>query len=512
MDMTRPAPVPLVASHRQRLVIFCFLLTALFMATLDNQIVSTALPTIVGEFGELERFGWIGSAYLLASSSSMPIYGKLGDLFGRKYVMLAAIVLFTIGSLTCGLAWSMDSLIASRFLQGLGGGGIMVSIFSINADLFEPRERAKYQSYSSLVIMASGSLGPLLGGTMSELFGWRSIFLINLPIGIIAVTGISLLLPYRRPVRKPKIDYLGAVLLASTVGSVVVWADSVTLFGSLFAWQSVAVVAFGLICASLWVFVENRVPEPIVPLKLFRDSTFTLFLIVAFCTGSVAIGMAQYFALFLQTTTGLSPTTASFCFIATTSGIVIGSISTGRLISITGRYKPFTLIGLGLNIAALFIFSQLPVGTPIYFILGFMLMQGLAIGFGQQAPIIGVQNSAPREDVGAATGAVTLMRMAGASIAISIYGAIVAAGIRDVGTSIPGVADIGSLTPTMMLALPEASRLAVHALYTHAFAPVFMTGSVIAIAGFIAGCMLKPVRLPPAREIEKKPEPAAVSE
>jgi EmrB/QacA subfamily drug resistance transporter len=510
MDMTRPAHVPLVANHRQRLVIFCFLLTALFMATLDNQIVSTALPTIIGEFGELERFGWVGSAYLLASSTSMPIYGKLGDLFGRKYVMLAAIVIFTVGSLTCGLAWSMDSLIASRVLQGFGGGGIMVSIFSINADLFEPRERAKYQSYSSLVIMASGSLGPLLGGTMSELFGWRSIFLINLPVGIVAVTGISLLLPYRRPIRKPKIDYLGAVLLAGTVASIVVWADSVTLFGSLVAWQSMVVVAVGTLCAILWVIVEGKVPEPIVPLKLFRDSTFSLFLIVSFCTGAVAIGMANYFALFLQTTTGLSPTTASFCFVATTLGIVIGSISTGRLISITGRYKPFTLIGLSLNIVALFIFSQLPVGTSIYVILGFMLMQGLAIGFGQQAPIIGVQNSAPREDVGAATGAVTLMRMAGASIAISVYGAIVAAGIRGVGTSIPGVEDIGSLTPLMMLALPEPSRIAVHTLYTEAFTPVFLAGSAMALIGLIAALMLKPVRLPSALVAENKP--AAASE
>ncbi|KGD85924.1 MDR family MFS transporter [Rhizobium sp. YS-1r] len=508
MDMTRPAHVPLVTDRRQRLVIFCFLLTALFMATLDNQIVSTALPTIIGEFGELERFGWVGSAYLLATSATMPIYGKLGDLFGRKYVMLAAIVIFTVGSLTCGLAWSMDSLIASRLLQGMGGGGIMVSIFSINADLFEPRERARYQSYSSLVIMASGSLGPLLGGTMSEWFGWRSIFLINLPIGIVALTGISLLLPYRRPVRRPKIDYPGAILLAAVVASIVVWADSVTLFGSLLAWQSMLVVAFGVLCAISWVVVEGRVPEPIVPLKLFRDSTFSLFLVVSFCTGAVAIGMANYFALFLQTTTGLSPSVASFCFIATTTGIVIGSISTGRLISISGRYKPFTLIGLSLNVVALFIFSQLPAGTPVPFILGFMLMQGLAIGFGQQAPIIGVQNSAPREDVGAATGAVTLMRMAGASIAISIYGAIVAAGIRGVGTSIPGVEDIASLTPAMMLRLPEASRIAVHTLYTEAFVPVFMTGSAMALIGLLAACLLKPIRLPAAQVVEKKAGPA----
>ncbi|MFB9951467.1 MDR family MFS transporter [Rhizobium puerariae] len=510
MDMTRPAYVPLVTNHRQRLVIFCFLLTAMFMATLDNQIVSTALPTIIGEFGELERFGWVGSAYLLSSSTSMPIYGKLGDLFGRKYVMLAAIVIFTVGSLTCGLAWSMDSLIASRLLQGIGGGGIMVSIFSINADLFEPRERAKYQSYSSLVLMASGGLGPLMGGTMSELFGWRSIFLINLPIGIVALTGIAILLPYRRPVRKPKIDYLGAVLLTAVVASVVVWADSVTLFGSLGAWQSMLVVAVGAVCAILWVFVESRVPEPIVPLKLFRDSTFSLFLTVAFCTGAVAIGMANYFALFLQTTTGLSPSVASFFFIATTTGIVIGSVSTGRLISITGRYKPFSIIGLSLNVVALFLFSQLSAGTPVVVILAFMLLQGLAIGFGQQSPVIGVQNSAPREDVGAATGAVTLMRMAGASIAISIYGAIIAAGIRDVGTSIPGVGDIRSLTPNMMLELPEASRMAVHALYAGAFTPLFLTATAFAAAGLIAACLLKPVRLPPAQMAEKKP--AAVSE
>lgn len=505
MDMTRPAPEPLVTSHRQRLVIFSFLLTALFMATLDNQIVSTALPTIIGEFGELERFGWVGSAFLLTTSATMPIYGKLGDLFGRKYIMLAAIAIFILGSLTCALAWSMDSLIAARALQGIGGGGIMVSIFSINADLFEPRERARYQSYSSLVIMASGSLGPLLGGTMSELFGWRSIFLINLPVGIVAFVGIWFLLPYRRPVRKPKIDYLGAVLLACAVASVVVWADSVSLFGSLVAWQSWLVVALGVACGTTWVFVERRVPEPIVPLKLFRDSTFSLFLIVAFSTGAVAIGMVNYFALFLQTTTGLSPSMAGLLFIATTTGIMIGSLSAGRLISITGRYKPFSIIGLVLNACSLFIFSQLPPGTPLHFIVGCMFIQGLAIGFGQQAPIIGVQNSAPREDVGAATGAVTLMRMAGASVAISIYGAIVAAGIR--GISVPGVENVASLTPGMLGALPEASRTAVQHLYGQAFTPVFMTAGAIAIMGLVAACLLKPVRLPPARAIEK-PAPA----
>jgi EmrB/QacA subfamily drug resistance transporter len=505
MDISRPTPPPLVATPSRRLALFCFLMAALFMATLDNQIVSTALPTIVGEFGQMERFGWVSSSFLLASSAVMPIYGKLGDMFGRKYVMLFAIVLFTIGSVVCGFAWSMDSLIAARVFQGLGGGGIMVSIFSINADLFEPRERAKYQSYSSLMIMASGSIGPVLGGTMSDLFGWRSIFLINVPIGIVVVAGISLLLPYRRPQRRPKIDYVGAVLLAATIACLVAWADSRQIFGSMFAAPSLLVLAIGVISAGLWVLVESRVAEPIVPLKLFRDSTFSLCLIITLCSGAVGIGLVNYYALFLQTTTGLSPSVAGLFFIGLTGGIVLGSLSAGRLISITGRYKPFSLLGLTLSVAMLVIFSFLGAGTPLIVLALVMFLQGLAVGFGQQAPIIGVQNSAPREDVGAATGAVTLMRMAGASIAISIYGAIVGTALKGSGTTIPGVADISAITPKALAALPEASRLAVAVVYYHAFTPLFLTAAAASAVGLVAALFLKPTRLPPARE----PQPAA---
>ena len=498
MDATSPASRPLDLSHGLRLAIFCFLMAALFMATLDNQIVSTALPTIVGEFGEMERFGWVSSAFLLATSAVMPIYGKLGDLFGRKYVMLTAIVLFTLGSVVCGFAWSMDSLIAARVFQGLGGGGIMVSIFSINADLFEPRERAKYQSYSSLMIMASGSLGPVLGGTMSDLFGWRSIFLINLPIGVVVLGGLLFLLPNRRPTRKPRIDYAGAVVLAATITCVVAWADSKQIFGSMVSPSALALLAVGAACAALWVWIESRVPEPIVPLRLFRDSTFWLYLIVTMCSGAVGIGMVNYYSLFLQTTTGLSPSLAGLFFIGLTGGIVIGSLSAGRLISITGRYKPFSVLGLSLSVVALLLFTQVGQGTPLPLLALLMLFQGFAVGCGQQAPIIGVQNSAPREDVGAATGAVTLMRMGGASIAISTYGAIVGAGLKGTASPIPGIADIASLTPKMLAELPETSRQAVAALYYHAFTPLFITSAVIALVGLVAALCLKPKRLPVA--------------
>lgn len=485
----------LVPDPRLRMMLFLFLMTALFMATLDNQIVSTALPTIVGEFGQLERFGWVGSAYLLATSAVMPLYGKLGDLFGRKYVMMTAIAIFTVGSLICGSAVSMNTLIAARVLQGLGGGGIMVSIFSINADLFEPRVRARYQSYSSLVLMASGAVGPTLGGTMSDLFGWRSIFLVNLPIGILVLVGLGLYLPYRKPHRRPKIDYAGALLLACAVTSVVIWADSGQIFGSLVAPGSLGVVAFGLVCAVLFVQVEKRAAEPMVPISLMRNSTARLLWIISLASGAVGIGSVNYVALYLQTTTGLSPTLAGLLFIAVTGGIAIGSLSSGRLISSTGRYKIFGVIGGAGSCIAFTLFSQLPVGTPIAVIGALMLMHGISVGIGQQIPVIGVQNAVAQKDVGAATGTVTLTRMGGASIAISIYGAVLSAFMAG-GAEIPGVGNIESLTPAAMAALDPAARAAVSATYAHAFGPVFISMALIIGCGFIASCCLKNVRLP----------------
>ncbi|NTJ41585.1 MFS transporter [Agrobacterium larrymoorei] len=500
MDMSHTPAAPLVADPRRRIVVFLFLMFAMFMATLDNQIVSTALPTIVGEFGALERFGWIGSAYLLATSAVMPVYGKLGDLFGRKYVMIAAIVIFTLGSLACGLAWSMNSLIAARVLQGIGGGGIMVSIFSVNADLFEPRERARYQSYSSLVIMASGSVGPILGGTMSDLFGWRSIFLINLPIGIVVITGIALLLPYRRPDRQPKIDYIGAVLLAVTISCVVIWADSGEMFGSIFAWQSLCIVAVSVLTGYLWVQVERRAAEPIVPLRLFKDSTFPLFMVISLVSGGLGIGMVNYYALFLQTTTGLSPSSAGLFFIAVTGGIVMGSLTAGRLISITGSYKPFSIISLSIALVVMLAFSQVHAGTSLVIIALLMLVQGMGVGLGQQAPIIGVQNSAPRADIGAASGAVTLTRMGGAAIAISIYGAFITSSLKGAGADIPGVGKIEQLTPKMLAELPAASQSAVANLYAGAFTPMFYAAAATAAVGLVAAIMLRNVKLPVATD------------
>jgi predicted MFS family arabinose efflux permease len=388
----------------------------------------------------------------------------------------------------------------------------MVSIFAVNADLFEARERARYQSYSSLVLMASGAIGPLLGGTMSDLFGWRSIFLVNVPIGFIVLTGLAFMLPYRKPHRRPKIDYAGALLLAMTTTSIVLAADSSELFGSLVSTQSLSIVAFGVVCAIVWVFVERRAPEPIVPLPLFRNSTFSLLLVMSIMSGAIAIGMVNYFALFLQTTTGLSPSGAGVLFILLTGGLVCGSLSAGRIISKTGRYKPFAIASLTCSATAFALFSQVHAGTPIAFIGAIMALHGIGIGLAQQVPVIGVQNAAPARDVGAATGSVTLSRMGGASIAISIYGAIIASQLSRIGVSIPGVTDIEQLTPKMLAALPEATRQAVADAYASAFSPLFMTSCAIALIGLAAAVMLKPVQLPRADEVKTSSPVAEAAE
>lgn len=462
-------------SLNRRRVVFAFLMLSMFMATLDHQIVSTALPTIVAEFGAMERFSWVSSAYLLAQSAIMPIYGKLGDLFGRKYVMMTAVFVFIAGSLACGMAGSMNQLIAARVLQGFGGGGIMVSIFAINSDLFEPRERAKYQSFSSLVLMASGSLGPTIGGLLSSAFGWRSIFLVNVPIAVLALAGLYLMLPWVRPNRKPKIDWAGALALATAIASVVFWADSGHIFGSILDPRSFVFPAITVIAVLAWIRIERRAPEPILPLSLFRDPTFPLLLVVALTSGGVAIGMVNFHALFLQKTTGLSPAHAGLFFIAVTGGIAAGSLSAGRIISRTGRYKPALVTGMTISVAMLLILSTFGADTPMWMIALVLLAQGAAIGLGQQAPVIGVQMSAPRRDTGAATGSVTLMRMGGAAVAIAAYGAILTAGLG------PDAPD----TP---------------AAYSDAFTGVYLGAALIAAIGLIAAVMLRPAVMPLAAQ------------
>ncbi len=294
------------------------------------------------------------------------------------------------------------------------------------------------------------------------------------------------MLPYRKPNRRPKIDYAGALLLALTTASIVLAADGAQLFGSLVAPQNLAMVALGVAAVIGWIFAERRAAEPIVPLSLFRNSTFSPLLVMSIMSGAIGIGMVNYFALFLQTTTGLSPSAAGAFFILLTGGIVCGSLSAGRIISINGRYKPFAIASLTCSAIAFVLLTQVHAGTPVLLIGAVMALHGFGVGLAQQVPVVGVQNAAPARDVGAATGSVTLSRMGGASIAISIYGAIVGSQLGKTGLSIPGVTDIDQLTPKMLAALPEVARQAVAEAYANAF--------YSAVHGFLRDRSYRPLR------------------
>lgn len=480
-------PLPAAAPDR-RFLIFGILLFCVFMATLDNLIVSAALPRIVSDLGGIERFAWIGSAYLLAQSTVMPLYGKMGDLFGRKRLLMTAVALFTLGSALCGLAWSMESLIAARVLQGLGGGGIMVTVFAVNADLFAPRERARYQSYTSLVLMLSASIGPALGGTLSDAFGWRSIFYVNVPFGLIALAALQILLPLRRSDRKPVIDFAGAITLALAVAGLVLWTDSEQVFGSLLAWPALAILAVAVVSALVWLRVERRAVEPIIPPALLTNRTFATMMVAGIASGGIAIGMVNFHALFLQMTTGLAPAKAGLFFIAITGGVAAGSMLAGRFISRTGRVKAPLVMGLAISAVALSVVSFLPLGTPLPLIAAVLLVQGFGVGLAQQAPVIAVQSAAPQRDVGAATGAITLSRIAGAALAISAYGALL--GLLLSQSALAGSENLSAISPEALAAMTTEARAAVAGAYAFAFSWLYRAAAGLALVGLVAAALL----------------------
>ena len=316
-DSTLPDAAPVEAGagpDLATLVVYFGALIAMFMATIDMQIVVTALPTIAGELGNLHLFGWVGAAYLLSTSAVAPFYGKLGDMYGRKNVVLTAIGLFLLGSLVCGAAWSMESLIAARVLQGIGGGGVMVSAFAMIGELFGPRDRAKYQGYSSAVFALSSILGPLAGGYITSLFGWRWVFLVNLPVGIVVLAVLAFAMRGRFSEKRHRVDYLGGVLLAIGTTAIVYWGyhvldpagpDPLTF----------VLPALALAAIASFIMVERRAEEPIVPLRLFGISTVRIVSGVSLVSGSVTLGMFFYFALYMQTLTGLSPAEVGFLFL-----------------------------------------------------------------------------------------------------------------------------------------------------------------------------------------------------
>jgi len=496
--MTEPTTLPI--SMRRKMTIYVAVLVGMFMATLDMQIVATALPTIAADLGKLELFGWVGAAYLLSTAAVTPFYGKLGDLFGRKRVFMAAIGLFVVGSLACGVAWSMESLIAARVLQGLGGGGLMTSAFGILADLFEPRERAKYQGYSSAVFTLSGLLGPVAGGLISQTFGWEYIFLVNLPIGVAVIALLAFAMPNFATGRKPKIDYPGGLLLAGAVTALVFWAEEAVGggYGGVMVYVLPVVIVVAL---AAFVLVERRAAEPMVPLHLLSNSTITLALVISVISGVATLGMLNYFALFLQTVTGLPPAMAGLLFLPSSVGTLLASIGTGYLVARTGRYKPYPIAAMALGIVVMLFFTTVNAATPVWVIGAGMFFFSASMGLQMQTLMVAVQAAAPRKDVGAATGTLTLARMIGASLGLAANGGILTAGLvrgqdgisAETLAVMPG--PMTEMTPSVIATLPAAAGHEVVAVFTSAFSMVYYTGAGLFALGLLCALAMKNVKL-----------------
>ncbi|MFB7372359.1 DHA2 family efflux MFS transporter permease subunit [Streptomyces sp. NPDC056222] len=486
-------------SRRSIVVAIGALLLGMLLAALDQTIVSTALPTIVSELGGMEHLSWVVTAYILASTAGTPLWGKLGDQYGRKKLFQAAIVIFLIGSALCGIAQNMPQLIGFRALQGLGGGGLIVLSMAIVGDLVPPRERGRYQGMFGAVFGGSSVLGPLLGGLFTQHLSWRWVFYINLPIGIVALFVIAAVLhiPARRT--RHTIDYLGTVLIASVATCLVLVAS---LGGTTWDWGSPQIIGLAVLGAVLlvcFVYVEQRAAEPVLPLKLFRIRTFTLVSTISFVVGFAMFGAMTYLPTFLQVVQDVTPTASGVHMLPMVVGMFLASTTSGQVVSRTGRWKVFPIAGTAVTTLGLLLLHRLTEHSSTWQMSVDFFVFGVGLGLVIQVLVLVVQNAVSYQDLGVATAGATFFRSIGASFGVAVFGAIFTHGLNTqlegalAGQPLPpgtGPEQIAA-DPRAIAALPpELQPSVVHA-YATSITDVFLYAAPVVFVAFVVAWFLK---------------------
>ncbi len=514
-DLTLPPPAdgPGFFTQRQIMIVLPGLLMAMMLAMLDQLIVGTALPRIVGSLGGVAHLSWVVTAYTLASTITTPFYGKLGDMYGRKKFFLAAIVIFLAGSALSGLSTSMAELISFRALQGLGAGGLMVGSMATIGDIVPPRERGRYMSYFMVVMMLATIGGPLLGGWITDAFSWRWIFYINLPLGGAALVYLiaTMHLPPRRV--QHRIDYLGGILLGVSATAVILLA---TWGGTAYRWASPQVLALAVLAvgALVWFLrVEQRANEPILPLHVFKNRNFSLTMVLTFFVGLALFGAMTFLPLFQQTVQGATPTVSGLLFTPLMLGSAITSIVAGQAVTRTGRYKIFPIIGGLVMAVGMFLLSGLNVSTTrLHLSLDYIVL-GLGMGFLMQMVSLIAQNSVELKDMGVASSARMFFQQIGGSLGVAALGALFARRLSDAIASSAAAAGGqfhvtgSSLDPAMVTSLPPAVRQVVDSAIAHAVQGVFVCVVPAAVLVFVLALFIKEVPLRGRAPTGENPDP-----